>query len=191
MATDEKDTGKHPIIITWKRWVISTSFWIMLLLYAGMYIAYFGVILLWCILGAILNPQTFLPLASGAGVIIGCVIFFYSTLTKINKDLDEIVGKVIEEQLQITLVNSINNNEIISKIIETADDLPKVTFNTAINAFLEMNHLQKLERNITDEIMKGNVDSLAIVLESSFMIPPEVSKGIVGMVIDDPLLILS
>ena len=156
-----------------------------------MYVAYFGVILLWCILGAILNPQTFLPLASGAAVIISCTFYFYNVLNKVNSSLDEIVHKVIEEQLQITLVNTLNENEKISNIIEAVDDLPQHFFNNALNAFLSLNNLKQVERKISDRILDGDIQSLSFMLESSFMIPPEISQGIIGMFIDEPLLIIS
>ncbi|CAI2372474.1 unnamed protein product [Moneuplotes crassus] len=191
IATDGSDTGRYPVIKTIPRWIISTLFWIMLCLYIGIYVAYYGVILLWCILGAILSPQKFLPLASGAGVIIGCVVFFYTTINKINNILDDIVTKVIEEQLQITLVNSLNNNERISKIVDTVDDLPQATFNTAVNVFLSINNLEKVDREVTDKILTGNVRALASVLQTSFMIPSEISQGIIGMLLNDPLLIIN
>ena len=190
-STDRGDTGRYPVIRTIPRRIISNSFWMMLCLYIGIYVAYFGVVLLWCILGAILSPQKFLPLASGAGVILGCVFFFYKTISNINRTLDEIVTKVIEEQLQVTLVNSLKNNERISKLVETVDDLPKVTFNTALNVFLSLNNLEKVDREITDKILAGNVGALASVLQISFMIPPEISQGIIGMLLNDPLLIVN
>ena len=174
---------------TWPRWILSTSFWILLCFYAGFYIAYIGTVLLWCILGAILNPQTFLPLASGAAVIIGYVLYFYNIMTNIEKALDNIVGKVIEEQLQTNIVNSLTNNKIISKITDTVDELPQVTFNASVNAFMTVNSMKTLERKVTDEILNGNVEYLVNTLGSNFGISPEISKGVVGAYLDDPLII--
>lgn len=136
-----------------------------------------------------MNPQTFLPLASGAGVIIGYILYFYATLTKIEKTLDEIVGKIIEEQLQSTIVNSLSNNKIISKISETATSLPQVTFNASVNLFMRRNNLEMLERRITDEILNGNVEYLVDAISSNFGIKSEIAKGIVGTILDDPLMI--
>ncbi|CAI2386021.1 unnamed protein product [Moneuplotes crassus] len=191
IATDGSDTGRYSVIKTIPRWIISTIFWCMLYLYIGMYVAYFGVVLLWCILGAILNPHTFLPLASAAGVIIGCAAYFATVLRKANSSLDEIVNKIIEEQLQIAIINSLNGNEVISKIVKSVDNLPQTAFHTALNSFMYLNNLEKVERSISDKILDGDIQSLTLMLESNFMIPAEVSKGIIGMLIDDPLLINS
>ncbi|CAI2361318.1 unnamed protein product [Moneuplotes crassus] len=189
LATDKEDTGKYPVIKTGPRWIISSFFWLLLCFYAGVYIAYIGIVLLWCILGAILNPEAFLPLASGASVIIGYFLYFYNIISNIEKTLDNIVGKVIEEQLQSTIVNSLSNNKIISKITDAADNLPQVTFHTSVNAFLAINKVEPLERKITDEILNGNVEYLIDTLDSSLGIGPEISKGVVGTILDDPLMI--
>lgn len=70
-ATGAKDTGKYIVSRTWQRWIITGSFWVIILIYIGIYTAYLSMVLVWCILGAVLNPQKFLPFATGSVVIIG------------------------------------------------------------------------------------------------------------------------
>jgi len=70
-ATGARDTGKYVVSRTWQRIISTYSFWAMIILFVGIYTAYLSMILVWCILGAVLNPQKFLPFATGAVVIIG------------------------------------------------------------------------------------------------------------------------
>ena len=86
-ATGPRDTGKYVVQKSWIKWFTTILFWVMLLLFIGLYTAYISVILVWCILGAVLNPQKFLPMAVGAVVIIAFAIILYSKLKNINKGL--------------------------------------------------------------------------------------------------------
>ena len=53
-----------------------------------------------------MNPQKFLPMATGAVVIVGFCILLYSKL----KQIDETLKEVISSAVDIGLKNSINSN---------------------------------------------------------------------------------
>jgi hypothetical protein len=106
-ATEEKDVGKYPVEILIQRRIISNAFWLMLIFYIAVYAFYIGVVLDWSILGAVLNPEKFLPTASGAIVIAGAAYILYTRLKNVNKTLKELVLSTVNEHLRIAMFETI------------------------------------------------------------------------------------
>jgi hypothetical protein len=93
--------GKYPVEKLIQRRIISNAFWLMLIFYIAVYAFYIGVVLVWSILGAVLNPEKFLPTASGAIVIAGAAYILYTRLKNVNKTLTELVLSTVNEHLRI------------------------------------------------------------------------------------------
>ena len=190
ICTDDKDTGRIPAVKNKRRWIVSNGFWIMLYLYIGFFAAYFAIVLLWCILGSILNPETFLPLASGAGVIMASIFFLLTSLRATHRELSKTVDKVIDEQLELTIFSNIKKNKNSSQVSELVSSSPALVFNKTVNNFMALNDFKSIDRNITDEILNGNVGMLLKVMNVYFGIDQGICFGIVGILIKDPTLIL-
>jgi hypothetical protein len=163
----------------------------MLGLYAAFYISYISVVLLWSILGAILNPEQFLPIASGALVIIVFIIFMSTKLSTIDKTLHEVVINVINDQIKSTIIKSFKSKNVdVLKIISKAESLPQSMFHIAINTFMGKCDLQSVDRSVTDEIMKGDVGAIVRLLNENFGIEYSIALGLIGMLKNDPIIIL-
>ena len=183
-------TGSIKVRKTWPRWVISSVFWILLNFYAAIYVAYFSVAMLWCILGAILSPEKFLPLASGAGVMIACIVYFYISLSKLNKHLTEVVGKIVDDQLKVSIVENINKNPTVNEIINQAENLKLNAFEKILNCYMKVRNLQSIDRDVWNEIMKGNGRALIHLINVNFGVDYTISLGLLGVLRNDPILAL-
>ena len=53
--------------------------------------------LVYCIFGAIINPESFLSLAAGAATFVAFVVFYYKKMKEANKSLKEMVFEVIDD----------------------------------------------------------------------------------------------
>jgi hypothetical protein len=189
--TQERDTGKYVVSLTWKRWFISSLFWTTLMIFTGLYVSYISIILIWCMLGAILNPEKFLPLATGAFAILFSIFFLYTKLKNINKTLIEVVDDTVTDQLRVAMVQSISKkNKDVANIINQAESLPQVMFNKAINAFMSSNNLRSVPRSVTDEILNGNAGAVAKMLNTNIGVDYNISLGLVGMLKNDPAVII-
>ena len=189
-ATAERDTGKYIVSKTLPRWIVSGMFWIVIIFYVALYIGYFSIILIWSILGAILNPEKFLPIATGAAVIIGFLLLMYSKLSNLNKSLLEVVSLTINDQLHFSFLETFGvNKSDLSKGLDEVDSLPKVLFNKATNAYMSANDHPQVERAITDQILDGNVGALATILHKHLGIDYAVCLALIGALKNDPVII--
>ena len=59
-ATSVKIHGTHKITKTKFKRGIVVIFWVFVIIFMAIYIAYINAVMLWCILGAVLNPNKFL-----------------------------------------------------------------------------------------------------------------------------------
>jgi hypothetical protein len=163
----------------------------MLCLYAALYVSYISVILLWSILGAVLNPEKFLPIATGAIVVIVFLGYMYAKLSSINKTLIDVVKSVINDEIKGTMIENFQNKySDVSKIISQAESLPQSMFHKAINAYMGANNLQSVDKSVTDEIMNGNAGAIATLLNNSLGIDYSIALGLVGVLKDDPIVIM-
>ena len=162
----------------------------LLLVYFIMYVAYISVILVWWILGAVLNPEKFLPMATGAIVIIGFTAFLYSRLKQIDQTLQEVVNITVNQELRVSLYDSIQKNSDLSKVARQVESIPQMLFNKAINAYMSANNHPIVERNITDEILQGNAGAIANLIHKNWGIDYNISLGLVGLLKNDPVILL-
>jgi hypothetical protein len=154
-------------------------------------VSYISVILLWSILGAVLNPEKFLPIATGAIVVIVFLGYMYAKLSSINKTLIDVVKSVINDEIKGTMIENFQNKySDVSKIISQAESLPQSMFHKAINAYMGANNLQSVDKSVTDEIMNGNAGAIATLLNNSLGIDYSIALGLVGVLKDDPIVIL-
>lgn len=189
--TQEKDTGRYRISRTYPRWIVTMLFITISILFLSIYIAYISIILIWSILGAILNPEKFLPIATGSLAIILVMLLIYSRLKLINKTLNEVIDSSINDQLRLTMLNSLKkHSSVANKIISKAESLSNMMFNRAINTFMITNNLHSVEQSVTDEILKGNAGAIADLIHINLGVNHDIALGIVGMLKNDPLIIL-
>ena len=140
----------------------------MLLLFVGFYVAYLSVICIWSILGAILNPEKFLPIAVGAIVILGVIVFMYFKLSNINKVVKEIVDETVKEELKISLFEMIKKQDTSSdSMMSNNNNLSQVMFHRSINKFMQDNDLPNVEKSLTDEILQGNAGAISTLMHEN------------------------
>ena len=76
--------------------VIRYAHWIVILIALGIYFGYIGLVLIWAILGAIINPTAFLPYASGAGTLLTFCTAKYHQFKKLSRDGNKLLLAIIE-----------------------------------------------------------------------------------------------
>ena len=105
--------------------------WIMILITLAIYFGYFGLFLIWAILGAIIDPNAFLPYASGAGTFLTFCTAKYNQFKKMFADgkktlltfLEGLFSGIFSEISKKLLV-------AINKAAETAVDKSKELLNS-------------------------------------------------------------
>jgi len=131
----------------------------------ALYIFYFSIICVWSVLGAVLNPEKFLPIATGTLAIAVTGFLIYSKLSNIDKTLKELVGSLVDGQLKVTMMETIGKqNSGLAKALDNIGSIPEIMFNRAINTYMTLNNQPKIERALTDKIMEGNAGAMASLL---------------------------
>ena len=133
-ATGARDTGKFIVMRSWPRKITTTLFNLCVLIFMILYAASISMILVWWILGAILNPQKFLPTAIGSAVFIAFSVLIFSKINKIKKTLNDAVSKWIDSCISSTFISNYEKEKeklaiLIAKPVEI--EAQKV-FNQAI-----------------------------------------------------------
>ena len=84
-----EDSGRYETRYTRPKKILTSALWLLFLVYMAIYNAYLILVLVWCMLGAILNPQKFLPAATGTLTFVVFVVARYTQLKKLNDTLQE------------------------------------------------------------------------------------------------------
>ena len=192
-ATGARDTGKYIVKRTWLRWMTTGIFYINILIFIMIYTAYISVILIWCILGAILNPQKFLPSAAGSGVFITFCILIFSRIKKIEKTLQEVVSKWVDSSIQNSLMSSFEKEreKLVNLLLRPVEAISQRLFNQSINSFMKLNGLSTVDKNVTDGILEGDAGSIAMLLHTSCGVEKNISLGLVGMLLQDKMIVMN
>ena len=192
-ATGARDTGKLVVTRTCPRWVTTIAFYISMAVFTVFYTAYLSLILVWAILGAILNPAKFLPTAAGSAVFITFWVFIFSKLKTIEKTLKDVVGRCVDSGIASSLSETFDKEKeklllLISRPVELATQR---LFWQAINSFMKMNNLPNIEKDITDGILEGDAGAIGMLLHKSWGVDKNISLGLVGMLLQDNLVVLN
>jgi hypothetical protein len=75
------DTGRHPVKNTIPKKILVGFFWFFFFLILSVYLIYTGLVLVWAILGAVLNPSKFLAWGMGSATF---MLFIKSKVTNLN-----------------------------------------------------------------------------------------------------------
>jgi hypothetical protein len=110
-CTKQINVGRYPVVKSKVKRITSNLFWIMILIFFAIYIAYGSVILIWCILGAVLNPQKFLPMAIGALVFIAFSYRLYSRLTDAHSYILSQANSEVDKGLKESLFETMRKHK--------------------------------------------------------------------------------
>ena len=187
-ATGPRDTGKYIVQKSWIKWFTTILFWVLLLLFIGLYTAYISVILVWCILGAVLNPQKFLPMAVGAVVIIVFAVILYTQLKHVNKGLEKMVGESVDAELKMSLMETIRKEQAKNMMMQNppVEDNTRVQFHRALNNYMLKNNYPPVDKGITDAILDGNMGACISMMYKNCGIDNNIGLGLVGWLKQDP-----
>lgn len=157
-----------------------------------MYTAYFSVILIWSILGAVLNPEKFLPIAVGAVVIIGFSVLLYTRLKKINKSLEGMVGDTVDQELKTSLMDRMKKELAkISKLRNPpVEEHTRIQFHKALVSYMEKNNYPSVSKDATDSILDGDMGMLIGMMNKNCGIDENVALGLIGWLKQDQIIIL-
>ena len=192
-ATGAKDTGKYIVKRTIFRWMTTSLFYINITIFVLIYTACISMILVWWILGAILNPQKFLPTAAGSGVFITFCVVILSKIKMIEKTLQEVVNNWVDSSIQSSLISSFEKEKakLVNLILRPVEATSQRLFNQAINSFMKLNGLNSVEKNVTDGILEGDAGSIAMLLHTSCGVEKNISLGLVGMLLQDKMVVIN
>ena len=191
--TGARDTGKFIVTRTFSRKVITSLFNTCVLIFLILYTASLSMILVWWILGAILNPQKFLPMALGSAVLVGFSVLIATRIRNVKKSLDSAVSQWIDASILSSFLSTIEKEKekLISLISKPIEMTSQRLFYQSINSFMKLSGLPSVEKEITDEILEGDAGAIAILLHSSWGVEKNISLGLVGMLINDNMIIMN
>ena len=192
-ATGAQDNGKYIVTRSWLRWTTTLLFYFNMTIFALLYVAYISLILVWWILGAILNPQKFLPSAVGSGVFITFWIYIFNRVKRIEAILTESVSKWVDSSLTASLTSAYEKErqKLVDIIVKPIESSVQKLFNQSINAFLKLCNSQTVEKEITDGILEGNAGSIASLFHACLGVEKNIGLCLVGMLLEDKPLILN
>ena len=191
--TGARDTGKFIVTRTFSRKVITSLFNVWVMIFLILYTASLSMILVWWILGAILNPQKFLPMALGSAVFVGFSVLIATRIRHVKKSLGNTVSQWIDTSILSSFMSNIQKEKeklvsLISKPIEMATQR---LFYQAINSFMKLSGLPNVDKEITDGILEGDAGAIAMLLHNSWGVEKNISLGLVGMLINDNMIIMN
>lgn len=126
-------------------------------------------------LGAVLNPEKFLPIATGTLAIAVTAFIIYSKLKNIDKTLKELISSLVDDQLKVSMLETIQKqNSDLANVVQHIDEAPQMIFNKAINNYMSMNNQPKADRTLTDRIMEGDAGAIATLMNSNCGIDPSI-----------------
>ena len=176
----------------WPKFFLTSIVWFLLFCFFAMYTAYLSVILIWCILGAVLNPEQFLPIAAGSLVIIGFALSMIKKLKSLHKKLKEIISEIVTEQLKTSLVETLEKqNADFSKLLEQpVKKAMQGVFFKSFNSVMDTINIPRVDKITSDEIIEGNGGTVARIFNKNFGIDYHICLGIVGLLNEDSSLII-
>ena len=191
-ATGPRDTGKYIVQKSWIKWFTTILFWVFLLLFIGIYTAYISVILVWCILGAVLNPQKFLPMAVGAVVIIVFAILLYTQIKNVNKGLEKMVGDSVDTELKMSLMETMRKEHAKNMLLQNPpiEDNTRAQFYRALNSYMVKNNYPPVDRGTTDSILDGNMGACINMMYRNCGIDNNIGLGLIGWLKQDPGILI-
>lgn len=124
------------------------------------------------------------------------LIVFATTMLKklkeIHKKLKEIISDIVTQELKSSLVETLEKqNANLTKVLEQpVKKIMKDVFNRSLNMVMDMHNLPRVDKDSTDEIIEGNGGSVAKMFNKSFGIDYHICLGIVGLLNEDPAVII-
>lgn len=163
------------------------------MLFVAFYTAYISVVLVWCILGAVLNPQKFLPMAIGSLVFIAFSYRLRARLIDAHTEIIKNVYSSVDEELKLSLVDTMEKQK--SKIEKTDVDFNETssvdTFQTELNEYMDVNNFILIDKPMIEEMVEGNIYPLLKIMSKNLGVNYDISLGILGMIIENPYTILN
>ena len=99
-STIGKDTGKYERKYSRAKQIVQAVFYFIILFL--LFLNLFGAmtVLIYCIFGAILNPESYLPLAAGSITFIAFVLMQYARMKLAQKSVRQMVYETIDDQIK-------------------------------------------------------------------------------------------
>jgi len=190
-CTKHINVGKYPVVKGTLKRLTSGLFWLMIMIFFAIYVAYGSIILIWCILGAVLNPQKFLPMAIGSIVFIAFSYRLYSKLTDVHNYVMNKVNTEVDIELKESLIETMKKHQKEKKV--DADSSISTTidsFHESINNYLMTNNYAIIDSQTINKIIDGEITPLLHLISQNHGVSNNVALGILGMILENPYTIL-
>ena len=163
------------------------------MLFVAFYTAYISVVLIWCILGAVLNPQKFLPMAIGSLVFIAFSYRLRARLIDAHNEIIKNVNSSVDEELKLSLVDTMEKQKTkIEKANVDFDETSSVeTFQNELNEYMDVNNFILIDKPMIEKMIDGNTHPLLKIISKNHGLNYNISLGILGMIIENPYTILN
>jgi hypothetical protein len=97
--TSYHDNGRYKIELTTSKKIVQYTFWSFIGLYIGIYFAYITIVLVWFLLGAVLNPNKYLAFASASATLIMFIKTKYDYITNLFETIQQKVKEIVNTQI--------------------------------------------------------------------------------------------
>ena len=196
-ATFYTFTGSIKIYKTTCKKVLFTSFYTFFIALFVMYVGYICLVALWMVLGAILNPNKFLPFATAVATFVMFVATKIKALNDLTNNLEDKIQEFVQDELQslisdtMTAVfgNDQGAEEIAEGLVTGELDKPaRLLFQKGIVAFLGDKVQPTPEQ--TEAIANGDTNQLIALVSQGIGVHSGVIKSIVALVLQDNAMIV-
>ena len=176
--------------------VMRYAHWIMILFFLSLYFGYIGLVLVWAILGAIINPQAFLPYASGAATFLTFCTTKYNQFKKMSTSAETILLTYIEglfvgifseisKKLLLTINTAAENAIHKSKELLNSNAFQGVADKFANVGLIDKNALEEFQNKIDmldpSKLTRAGIDAIQVI-KNPMTIAKEVDKLIDDLV---------
>jgi sensor domain CHASE-containing protein len=131
-----------------------------------MYVAYLTEIMIWCILGAVLNPEKFLPFAVGSVVIVAFVVLLWTRVKKVDSSLKNVINGTIDTELKVSLSDTIRMEQLkfLKQRNPPVEQSTRVQFTRFMTSYMTNNSYPAITGEECNRILDGDVDLLLQIM---------------------------
>ena len=191
-ATFYSFSGSIKIYKTRCKKCLFTSFYTYFVILFVLYVGYICLVALWMVLGAILNPNKFLPFATAVATFVMFVATKVKALNDLTNNIEDKIQQFVQDELQALISDTMTavfgndqgSEEMAEGLITGELDKPaRLLFQKAILAFLGDKVQPTPEQ--TEAIANGDTGQLVALISQGIGVHQGVVKAIVALVLQD------
>ena len=163
---------------------VRAPFHLLTLLFVVFTLAYAGLLLVWALLGAVVNPYKYLPYAAGAGTLVFATFHRYSKLHKLREQATKRIHAQIQTKLERQLEQRVRayRSDIAEKAVDNVDDTERFLDRRSKAEFFKLVEATGLDRTAVNIQGLANGTNAAVnTIAAQLGVEPTIAMIIVSL----------